>query len=92
MSRPDGTRSTHPLAEIRARALAALIPPPRLALSECIETSVRLPEGVSALSGAVRLWPWQREIADAIGKVWRRDDAIWKTSVLHQPAPARAFA
>jgi hypothetical protein len=41
----------------RARALAALIPPPRLRLSDWIETNIRLPEGVSALPGAVRLWP-----------------------------------
>jgi len=40
--------------------------PPRVALSAWIETNVRLPEGVSALPGAVRLWPYQREIADAI--------------------------
>ena len=26
-----------------------------------------LPDGVSALPGPVRLWPFQREIADAIG-------------------------
>ena len=52
--------------EIRRRALAALIPPPRLRLSEWIEANIRLPEGVSALPGAVRLWPYQREIADAI--------------------------
>ena len=54
------------LAAIRARALAALIPPPRLHLSQWIEQNIRLPEGVSALPGAVRLWPWQAEIADAI--------------------------
>ena len=35
-------------------------------LSEWIEANVRLPEGVNALPGAVRLWPYQREIADAI--------------------------
>jgi hypothetical protein len=39
------------LAEIRSRALAALIPPPRLCLSEWIERQLRLPEGVSALPG-----------------------------------------
>jgi phage terminase large subunit GpA-like protein len=31
-----------------------------------IETNIRLPEGVSASPGAARLWPYQREIADAI--------------------------
>jgi hypothetical protein len=33
-------------------------------LSEWIERELRLPEGVSALPGPVRLWPYQREIAD----------------------------
>ena len=54
------------LAIIRTRALSALIPPPRLQLSQWIEQNIRLPEGVSALPGRVRLWPYQREIADAI--------------------------
>lgn len=48
----------------RAAALASLRPPPRLRLSEWIESEMRLPEGVSALPGRVRLWPYQREIAD----------------------------
>lgn len=54
------------LTAIRRNALRSLIPPPRLQLSEWIETNIRLPEGVSALPGAVRLWPYQKEIADAI--------------------------
>lgn len=54
------------LATVRKNALAALRPPPRLRLSEWIESEMRLPEGVSALPGRVRLWPYQREIADAI--------------------------
>ena len=54
------------LATIRARALRSLIPPPRLHLSEWIEREIVLPEGTSALPGKVRLWPYQREIADAI--------------------------
>jgi len=54
------------LTGIRARALAALIPPPRLHLSAWIEREIVLPEGTSALPGAVRLWAYQREIADAI--------------------------
>lgn len=53
--------------EIRASALRALIPPPRLRLSEWIEREICLPDGVSAQPGPVRLWPFQREIADAIG-------------------------
>lgn len=54
------------LGAVRASALASLRPPPRLRLSEWIESEMRLPEGVSALPGRVRLWPYQREIADAI--------------------------
>lgn len=52
---------------VRREALRALIPPPRLRLSEWIEDNITLPEGVSAQPGPVRLWPFQREIADAIG-------------------------
>ncbi|GGE04828.1 Phage terminase, large subunit GpA [Gemmobacter megaterium] len=52
---------------IRAEALRALLPPPRLRLSEWIEREVHLPDGVSSQPGLVRLWPFQREIADAIG-------------------------
>jgi len=63
--------------EITARALRALIPPPRLRLSEWIEEHVRIPEGVSAQPGAVRLWPFQREIADAIG-----DPAVERVTVI----------
>src|SRR5215831_10874597 len=54
------------IIEVRARALRPLIPPPRLRLSDWIEHEIRLPEGVSALPGPVRLWPFQRGIADAI--------------------------
>jgi hypothetical protein len=39
---------------VRCRALAALIPPPRLRLNEWIEANIKLPKGVSALTGAVR--------------------------------------
>ncbi|MBT9385633.1 phage terminase large subunit family protein [Pseudooceanicola sp. CBS1P-1] len=55
------------LDQVTAKALRALIPPPRLRLSEWIEANVYLPEGVSAQPGLVELWPFQREIADAIG-------------------------
>lgn len=50
-----------------SETLRALIPPPRLRLSKWIEREIVLPDGVSALPGSVRLWPFQREIADAIG-------------------------
>src|SRR5881397_287268 len=53
-------------SEIRLQALRTLRPPPRLVLSEWLEREVRLPEGTSALPGPLRLWPYQREIADAI--------------------------
>ena len=53
------------ITEIRTRALRSLIPPPRLRLSEWIEREIVLPEGTSTLPGRVRLWPYQREIADA---------------------------
>lgn len=52
---------------IERRALAALRPPRRLKLSDWIERNIFLPDGVSSLPGVVRLWPFQREIADAIG-------------------------
>lgn len=55
------------IEQIRRNALRALVPPPRLRLSEWIEGHVCLPEGVSAQPGPVKLWPFQREIADAIG-------------------------
>ena len=53
------------LADIRRTALRSLIPPPRIALSQWIEQNIRVPEGVSALTGAIRLYPYQREIAVA---------------------------
>lgn len=53
--------------EVAARALRALIPPPRIRMSDWIEANVILPAGVSAQPGRMRLWPFQREIADAIG-------------------------
>jgi phage terminase large subunit GpA-like protein len=46
------------LADIRRNALRSLIPPPRLHLSEWIEQNIRLPEGVSALPGAIRHYPY----------------------------------
>ncbi len=55
------------IEQVLASALRALIPPPRLRLSEWIESEVVLPEGVSAQPGPVQLWPFQRDIADAIG-------------------------
>lgn len=55
------------IEQLVIEARRALVPPPRLRLSEWIEREIVLPGGVSALPGPVRLWPFQREIADAIG-------------------------
>lgn len=54
------------LMEMRRAAMAALKPPAKLRLSEWIEKEMRLPAGVSATPGPVRLWEFQRGIADAI--------------------------
>jgi len=43
-----------------------LTPPPKLKLADWIEQNIVLPEGLTALPGKVRLWPYQRGIADAI--------------------------
>jgi phage terminase large subunit GpA-like protein len=54
------------IAAIRRNALRALIPPPRLLLSQWIEANIVLPAGISAMPGKVRLFPYQRSIADSI--------------------------
>jgi phage terminase large subunit GpA-like protein len=58
------------------RAGKRLRPPPRRPLSEWIESTLRLPEGLAAKPGPVRLWPFQKGIADAIS-----DPAIERVSV-----------
>src|SRR5690554_297724 len=50
----------------RAAALKALIPPQRIPLSEWIENNLVLPEGGTALPGKMRLYPYQKGIADAM--------------------------
>lgn len=62
---------------IRANALKSLLPPPRMSLADWIETEMRLPSSVSALPGPVRLWPYQRGIADAIS-----DPAIERVTIV----------
>jgi phage terminase large subunit GpA-like protein len=47
--------------------LALLRPPPKLTLSEWAEHNFVLADGSSARPGRFRLWPFQREILDAIG-------------------------
>src|SRR5215204_3336460 len=56
-----------PLAEVRRRSLACLIPPERLPLSAWIEANIVLPSGTTAVPGPMKLWPYQRAIADSIG-------------------------
>jgi phage terminase large subunit GpA-like protein len=48
-------------------ALAALAPPPKLQLSTWMEEHIRLPAGDAAVPGRIRLYGYQRGIADAIG-------------------------
>lgn len=55
------------LDDLRRETFAALRPPPKLALSDWAERNLRLPAGVSATPGPVRLWEFQRGLADAIG-------------------------
>lgn len=55
------------IADLRQDTFAALRPPPRLTLSDWTEGNLRLPAGVSATPGPVRLWEFQRGLADAIG-------------------------
>ena len=65
------------IAELRRTAMRALIPPPRVSLPEWIESHIRLPEDVSALPGPMRLYAYQRGMADAIG-----DPGIERVTVL----------
>jgi phage terminase large subunit GpA-like protein len=46
-------------------------------LSRWIETNINLPEGLTAQPGPMRLWPYQRGVADAIG-----DPAIERVSLI----------
>jgi phage terminase large subunit GpA-like protein len=58
---------TNPLlVEILNFALAQFIPPPRLKLSTWLEANIILPEGDNAAPGPLRLYSYQREIADTI--------------------------
>ncbi|MCW5706111.1 phage terminase large subunit family protein [Shinella sp.] len=50
----------------RRKAMAAWRPPPKTTLSTWAETNIRLPSSVSALPGRISLYPYQRDIADAI--------------------------
>jgi len=52
--------------DMLAVAVEHLRPPPQLPLSEWLEATVRLPHGLAAESGPLRLWPTQKGIADAL--------------------------
>jgi phage terminase large subunit GpA-like protein len=65
------------IQETRRNAMRSLIPPPKLSLPDWIESTVQLPSTVSALPGKVKLWPYQRGIADAIS-----DPAIERVTVV----------
>ncbi len=57
---PTATRSLR-------RTLKALRPPAKLPLSTFIEKTIELPDDVSSLPGKVRLYEFQKGLADAIG-------------------------
>lgn len=65
------------LETVRLRARRAIIPPPRLALSDWIEREIKLPSDVSSLPGSIRLYPFQRGMADAMS-----DPAIERVTVV----------
>ncbi|WP_368924621.1 phage terminase large subunit family protein [Brevundimonas vancanneytii] len=65
------------LDRIRAAALRQLAPPQSMNLAEWMEAEMRLPEGVSATPGRIRLWPPQRGIAEAIS-----DPAIERVTLM----------
>jgi len=64
------------ILELARATLALLRPPPALRLSEWTESYFMLADGSSARPGRFRLWPFQREILDAIG-----DPAIERVSI-----------
>jgi phage terminase large subunit GpA-like protein len=65
------------LNAIRAEALSLLRPPERLPLSAWIERTLFLPPGLAATPGRLRLWAFQRDIADAMA-----DPALERVTVL----------
>src|SRR4051812_46144929 len=54
------------ISAVRAQALELLRPPKRRPLSDYIESVLHLPAGLSAQPGRIRLWNFQRGIADAM--------------------------
>ena len=53
------------LDRVTTNALLALVPPPRLRLSEWLEREFHLPD-TSSQPGRMQLWQYQKEIADCI--------------------------
>jgi len=53
--------------QLKIKVLSVLKPPPKMKMSNWIEGNVKLPAGVTATPGSIRLWPFQRDIANAIG-------------------------
>lgn len=53
--------------DIRRTALQAIKPPSKIDLGDWLEAEIRLPAGVSAQPGRLKLTPFQRGIATAIG-------------------------
>jgi hypothetical protein len=56
------------VGEAWSRAVETLRPPPVEPLSTWLEANLRLPHGLAAESGPIRLWPTQRGIADALAQ------------------------
>jgi phage terminase large subunit GpA-like protein len=52
---------------VRRAALRALVPPAKIDFRQWAESTIRLPGNVSAEPGRLRMWAYQRGIADAIG-------------------------
>lgn len=67
----------HRLNDARAAALATLRPPDLSPLSDWLEATLRLPRGQSAIPGPIRLWTFQRGLADAM-----TDPGIERVTVL----------
>jgi phage terminase large subunit GpA-like protein len=60
-------KAVYPIDALVREALALLRPPAKLTLSDWAEENFVLAETSSAKAGRFRLWPYQREILDAIG-------------------------
>ena len=65
------------LNEMRAAAFEALRPVERRPLSEYIESALCLPSGLSAVPGPIKLWSFQRGLADAM-----TDELIERVTVI----------